>query len=83
MFQQALQDTLKHEGYYANHAADKGGETYRGIARNYHPAFKGWPIIDQEKARHGGKLPLNHRIVNSTLDAYIEQFYKAKFWDVV
>lgn len=42
-------DTLKHEGGYANHPADKGGETYRGITRKHNPEWSGWKYIDEVK----------------------------------
>jgi len=49
---------LKAEGGYASaeFAAkynDKGGETYKGIARNFNPAWEGWAIIDAYKAKNG------------------------------
>lgn len=79
-FPQILATTLKHEGYYANIAEDRGGETYRGIARKYHPSWEGWLIVDNEKARNGGSLPWNHKIVSSQLDRLIYEFYYTKFW---
>lgn len=41
---------LPAEGGYANVKEDKGGETYAGIARNFHPNWEGWPFIDKIKA---------------------------------
>jgi len=72
---------LKNEGYYSNRTADTGGETYRGISRRYHPTWAGWTLVDQEKRKHGGALPWNHRIFNPLLDSLIEKFYKRNFWD--
>ncbi len=40
---------LSHEGGYANHPADKGGETYRGISRKANPNWEGWKYIDDVK----------------------------------
>lgn len=40
---------LGHEGGYANHPADKGGETYRGISRKANPDWVGWKYIDEVK----------------------------------
>jgi lysozyme family protein len=40
---------LPAEGGYANVVGDKGGETYAGIARNYHPNWPGWTYIDNIK----------------------------------
>lgn len=81
MFNDALENVLKHEGYYANVSGDKGGETYRGIARKFHSDWIGWQIIDQEKLNRGGRLPWNHKVQHPLLDGYIARFYKAKFWD--
>jgi len=73
-FLTALNLVLKHEGGYANNPADRGGETYQGIARNYNSSWAGWAILDQ--------------IVNKTwnalydgLNRHVEAFYKAQYWD--
>ncbi|WP_421977143.1 glycosyl hydrolase 108 family protein [Roseivirga seohaensis] len=52
-FAPALKIVLKNEGGYANKPLDKGGETYRGIARNFHGYWQGWIIIDFYKSRFG------------------------------
>lgn len=83
MFTEALNDTLNYEGYYANVTGDRGGETYRGIARNFHPTWQGWAIVDNYKAANGGVLKNNTRIVNPELDKLIEQFYYTKFWQAI
>jgi lysozyme family protein len=80
MFQQILPEILKHEGYYSNHSNDRGGETYRGIARKFHPSWSGWRIIDEEKRRKGS-LPRNYKSKNTEIEPLVEQFYKSKFWD--
>lgn len=80
-FYRFLPHLLKNEGYYSNRTADKGGETYRGISRRYHPSWTGWTFVDQEKRKMGGRLPWNHRINNPLLDKLIEKFYKRNFWD--
>jgi len=82
MFEQAIKETLAHEGYYANHANDKGGETYRGIARNYHPTWEGWPIVDREK-KILGPLKNNHKVDHPLIEGYVIKFYKQKFWDKI
>ncbi len=82
MFSNILKDTLEHEGYYANVSGDKGGETYRGIARNYWPSWAGWKIIDEYKLRKGS-LPWNYKIDSSELEALIQSFYKSNFWDKI
>jgi lysozyme family protein len=81
MFNDALQTVLKHEGYYANVVGDRGGETYQGIARKFHPDWTGWEIIDQEKKNRGGRLQWNHKVQHPLLDGFVARFYKTKFWD--
>lgn len=71
------------EGGYANDPRDIGGETYRGIARKFHPTWPGWARIDAEKRAKGGTLPNNYRVKDAALDAAVDAFYKATFWDVV
>ena len=41
------------EGGYANVANDKGGETYCGISRVWHPEWGGWALVDLWKSQHG------------------------------
>lgn len=67
---------LQHEGFYANVTGDKGGETYRGIARNCHPKWEGWKIIDEHTP-----LKRNQEIKSSKLDALIMDFYLKKFYN--
>jgi lysozyme family protein len=59
------------EGGYVNDPADKGGETYGGIARKFYPNWDGWIVIDFEKKRRtlkrGEKLP--------GMDGKVEAFY--------
>lgn len=64
---------VKYEGYYVNDPNDPGGETYMGIARNYNKTWQGWQIIDQYKAAHGGTIPYNTKIENSTLDNLVKE----------
>ena len=81
MFDTALKKTLGHEGGYAFVPGDRGGETYMGIARRYHPDWVGWAIVDREKAAHGGRLPRNYKINNPVLDKLVKDYYKKVFWD--
>jgi len=67
---------LPNEGGYSNVAGDKGGETYRGIARNYHPDWKGWPIVDSKKVNYKNNVIPRYTIFkDSNLDALVSQFY--------
>jgi len=72
----AYRKVLAKEGGYANHPSDKGGETYKGIARNYHPTWQGWDIVDAMKPLHNNQI-----IQDVRLDNLVKTFYKLKFWD--
>ena len=71
-FNEAFDITMGHEGGYTNDSHDAGGETYRGIARNYHPTWTGWNLIDDMKPH----------IDDKALDPYVREFYESFFWDV-
>jgi lysozyme family protein len=79
-FNPAFQITMGNEGGYADNPADPGGETWKGIARHYWPAWSGWAIVDKIKATN----PPN---INTALNAEAElqqlvlAFYKQHFWD--
>lgn len=68
-FEIALQHVLKNEGGYVNDPDDSGGETYKGIARRFHPTWKGWYYVDKKD------------FANKDLDALISDFYYTKFWE--
>ena len=79
-FEIALARTLKFEGGYANNPSDNGGETYRGIARNAHPAWEGWPIIDAAKAEP--KFPVSLE-ANPLLGSLVADFFRMEFWNAI
>ncbi len=79
-FKIAFDRTSKFEGGYVNDKADRGGETYVGIARNFHPNWRGWVIIDQQK--HKPNFPANLKTCGE-LEPLISSFYKSTFWDAV
>lgn len=70
--------TKAHEGGYANDHHDRGGETYRGIARNFHKDWAGWSIIDNYKSFND--FPKNLESLQQ-LQRLIDSFYKKEFWD--
>jgi len=81
-FQPAFNITMGNEGGYADSPNDSGGETWKGIARNYWPNWTGWPIVDQIKATNPANL--NQALwANATLNSMVEQFYQQNFWDTV
>lgn len=82
-FIEAFEDLLRVEGGYSNDPNDKGGETYAGIARNYHPDWEGWTLIDMMKDNlQDWKEKLNGRLdEGSDLKKAVKRFYKKRFWD--
>jgi len=73
-FEKAFATTMQHEAGYVNNPKDQGGETYMGIARNHHPDWDGWPIIDRvRKARKALSL-------DPDLPEMVRAFYRQQFW---
>jgi len=65
------------EGGYSKHPNDRGGETYAGVARNVHPYWGGWEIVDQNRNLPGFPDALRHL---SSLERLVEGFYRSMFW---
>lgn len=80
-FKEAYGHTGAAEGGYSNHASDRGGETWKGIARKKHPQWDGWALVDaiKAKAMNIGKA----LAASAELAAKVEAFYKSEFWDVL
>lgn len=78
-FLTAYTRTLGHEGGYVNDPNDRGGETYKGIARNYHPDWDGWDVID--KLKDEPDFP-NCLANHDSLQRMVRRFYKVNFWDI-
>ncbi len=80
-FSNAYALTMHVEGGYSNDRNDPGGETFKGVARNFNPRWKGWAIIDQIKSTHPHDLDaaLN---ANAELLQEIMTFYQINYWDV-
>ena len=49
-FDLAYAPVAKWEGGWTHDSGDKGGETFRGCARNFFPNEPIWPVIDREKS---------------------------------
>lgn len=65
------------EGGYVNHPSDKGGETYGGIARRFHPNYIiVWNVIDNYKNTVG---PIKRNQKFPQLDAHVKKFYSDMF----
>lgn len=83
-FNIAYHNTNKFEGGYANDPDDRGGETYKGIARNFHPNWKGWAIVEEVKKKTSAVKQINHILDNDPIiQKYIQIFYKEEFWDKI
>lgn len=65
-FEPAFQRLMQEEGItLSNDPNDKGGQTYAGIARKFHPKWEGWAFID------AGETPPTEMV---------RSFYKTLFW---
>jgi lysozyme family protein len=74
----------KYEGGYASDSyaakmGDSGGETYRGIARNYNKNWAGWKIIDSIKAQR--EIKYNEVIMDPELYKLCLEHSKKAYWD--
>jgi lysozyme family protein len=75
---------MGHEGGWVDDPDDRGGETYRGIARKHHPGWDGWPIVDEIKRTipRGKKKKLNRALKeNRSLQREVKRFYEIQFWN--
>mgnify|MGYP005854028985 CR=1 FL=1 len=66
-FASAFESMILNEGGYQliNVEGDRGGMTYAGISRRFHPSWPGWAAVDR------GDIP------DSEL---VRQFYRGNFW---
>jgi len=78
-FSIAYKITMKIEGGYVNDKDDRGGETFKGIARKYHPTWSGWALIDGMKSKP--QFP-SCALSNPAIQLHVDKFYKSNFWDV-
>lgn len=67
-FDQAYERTVTNEGGYklTTTPGDRGGMTYAGISRKFHPTWRGWDFIDDKM------------VPPSQL---VRDFYRSEFWD--
>src|SRR5947209_19046939 len=70
-FSPAFETMIHNEGGYqlTNVPNDRGGQTYAGIARNFHTDWPGWIIIDRGDMGNAG------------LSQLVRDFYKTNYWD--
>jgi lysozyme family protein len=66
---------------YVSANKDKiGGETYKGISRNYNKYWAGWKIIDQYKNNDAFPLFLNEL---EDLQKEVTWLYRHKYWNMI
>jgi lysozyme family protein len=68
-------------GYHAGTGVnqnDRGGETFKGIARRFWANWRGWAIIDHLKKSPGFPQTAER---NPQLNQFVRDFYKVNFWD--
>ena len=83
-FKDAYEITKSQEGGYANDKHDRGGETYSGIARNFHPKWGGFAIVDHYKKKTKSRRELNKLLgKDKELTRLKMEFYKTKFWNPI
>lgn len=76
----AYNKTLGHEGGYCNIKEDRGGETYKGVARNLFPNWEGWEYVDKQDKSNVKQLEQNLEHIVEVQDL-VKKFYKNNFWD--
>jgi lysozyme family protein len=76
-----MEIVFRNEGIYSNDPDDPGGETFVGIARNFHPDWQGWETIDYLK-NQGVDLENWEKedVINSDLYNYVLDFYYNEYW---
>lgn len=88
----AYQKTSHTEGKWCDVEGDSGGETWKGIARNYHPTFPGWKLIDIHKKslpifdkKNQKDIAALNAILSKDLilENHVQAFYKVRFWDII
>ncbi len=84
-FEIAYKPLKAFEGGYVNDPADRGGETYKGIARNFWKEWAGWSIIDSLKTdpsfKAGARAFTSFLSQNDELERLVNSFYKEEWWD--
>lgn len=72
------------EGEYSNLSTDRGGETYKGISRKFHPDAAIWKYVDRAKEISSSPEQIsNHLRMNMNAQGAVVDFYKAEYWDAI
>lgn len=72
-FEKAFEKMIRNEGGYKLHKVpgDRGGMTYAGISKKFHPKWPGWAYID------------NGDREDPELTGYVKSFYLSQFWEKI
>jgi len=88
-FSIAFDYMMKQEGGYCLHTVkgDRGGQTFAGIARNFHPNWEGWPLLDTRSGLTFKNSKFGPILTGGTNEArvkrYVAEFYILNFWQKV
>ncbi|SNC62173.1 Predicted Peptidoglycan domain-containing protein [Hymenobacter gelipurpurascens] len=77
-FETAYHKTAAVEGGYADNPKDRGGETWKGVARNFNPQWLGWALVDYHRKAPGFPGTL---ATDAKLQEHVLRFYKLGYWD--
>lgn len=82
-FEIAYAPLKQYEGGWSNNKADRGGETYAGIARNFFPNWQGWKIVDQQKKTVSATASQMTKALAQIpeLQKLVSDWYKKEWWD--
>lgn len=68
----AFEKMIKNEGGFVLHEVsdDRGGLTFAGIARNFHPDWDGWAVLERDRN-------------NPKITQMVRDFYRHQYWDAI
>lgn len=69
IFEDALAETLLHEGGWSKHPDDPGGSTMKGVTKATYEAYLKRPVTDRE--------------LKNIPDEHLRDIYKTRYWDKV
>ena len=78
-FDIAWGETEINEGGYVNDPVDKGGETYRGVTRRFHPNWPGWLLIQKYQKEYPKSFA--QKLDNDPkLYEMVKEVYRKNYW---
>lgn len=82
-FVYCYENTMKAEGDYSNNPTDRGGETWKGIARRRWPQWAGWKLVDEirENTRGSFRKFVHALRCDDELETSVRGFYKLMYWE--